>query len=128
MKKWILILSATLAFASNHGQTNDPDLQLALKGKYQQAFKGFYKRCEKNEGYACGMVGFFIDKGFGVEKNHKKAVEFYKKGCNLNDSDSCTLLGYYAYQNSNKQKAKEYLNKACKLGNQDACNYLNKVK
>jgi TPR repeat protein len=128
MKKLLVILSAVFAFASNHAQTNDPDLQLALQGKYQQAFKGFYKRCEKNDAYACGMVGFFLDKGFGVEKNHNQALKYYQKGCSLNDSDSCTLLGYYAYQSKEIKKAKEYLNKACKLGNKDACNYLNKIK
>ncbi len=128
MKKIALILGISLTLFGAHGNTNDKDLQLALKGKYKEAFDGFYKRCEKNEGYACGMVGFFYDKGFGVKKNHKEAIKFYKKGCKLEDADSCTLLGYYAYQEGKKQEAKELLNKACKLGNKDACNYLNKIR
>ncbi|WP_457560585.1 tetratricopeptide repeat protein [Caminibacter sp.] len=128
MKKLLLIGLGIFAFAMNHGKTNDPDLQLALQGKYKEAFKGFKKRCEKNDGYACGMVAFFYDKGFGTQKNHQKAIKLYKKGCKLNDADSCTLLGYYEYKNGNKSEAKKDLQKACKLGNKDACNYLNKIK
>jgi len=128
MKKTILPFLAIYAFAMPHGQTQDPALKEALQGHYKKAFNMFEKRCNKNDAYACGMVGFFYDKGFGTQKNHNLALKFYKKGCKLNDSDSCTLLGYNAYKNKNIQKAKEYLNKACKLGNKDACNYLNHIK
>ncbi len=128
MKKTVLIIIATFAFAANHGQTNDPDLQLALQGKYQKAFLGFKKRCNRNDAYACGMVAYFYNKGFGVKKDMKKAFEYYEKGCNLNDTDSCTILGYYEYKNGKKEKAKKLLKKACDLGNKNACNYLNKVK
>jgi len=129
MKKLALILGLGISlFAMNHGQTNDPDLQLALQGKFKQAFSGFEKRCDKNDAYACGMVGYMLDKGIGgIKKDHKKAVEYYKKGCKLKDADSCTLLGYYVYKQGNIKKAKELLNEACKLGNKDACNYLNKL-
>ena len=134
MKKILITTLITIsAFAMNHGQTKDPDLQLALEGKYTQALKGFENRCDaKNDAYACGMVAYFYNKGFGTEKNIKKAIKYYKKGCNLNDKDSCTLLGYYYYKGEilpqNTAKAKEYLNKACKLGNKDACNYLHRIK
>ena len=126
MKKILLLISAVFLFAGSHAQTDDKDLQLALKGKYKEALVGFKKRCEKNDAYACGMVGFFYDRGFGTEKNHNIALNYYKKGCSLNDKDSCTLLGYYEYKKGDKAKAKKLLNKACKLGNQDACDYLKK--
>jgi TPR repeat protein len=126
MRYIIAILTATILFAS-HGNTNDPDLKLALNGNFYKAFKGFKKRCSNNEAYACGMVGYFLDKGFGVKKDHKKAIKFYQKGCNLNDADSCTLLGYFNYKNGNLKKAKKLLQKACKIGNKDACNYLGKI-
>ncbi len=128
MKKIIFLISASILFGASHGQTNDKDLQLALQGKYKEAFLGFSKRCKKKDGYACGMVGFFYDKGFGVKKDHNKAILFYKKGCELNDKDSCTLLGYYEYKTKNIKEAKKLLQKACNLGNKDACDYLNKIK
>ncbi|EDM23766.1 cysteine-rich Sel1 repeat protein [Caminibacter mediatlanticus TB-2] len=128
MKKLLILLSSVFLFANSHMTTNDKALQEALNGNYKKAFSMFEKRCKKNEGYACGMVGYFYDKGFGIEKNHQKAITYYKKGCNLNDADSCTLLGYEFYKNGNLKKAKELLNKACKLGNKDACNYLKKIQ
>jgi len=132
MKKFLIIILLIIsANATKHGQTNDPDLQLALEGKYSQALKGFEKRCNKNDAYACGMVAYFYNKGFGTEKNTKKALKFYEKGCSLNDTDSCTILGYYYYKGisvkQDMKKALRLLKKACKLGNKDACNYLTKI-
>jgi len=132
MKKILIIaLLIISAYAAKHGQTNDPDLQLALEGKYTEALKGFEKRCNKNEAYACGMVAYFYNKGFGVETDNKKALKYYEKGCNLNDSDSCTILGYYYYKGvlvkQDVKKALTLLKKACKLGNKDACNYIEKL-
>jgi len=129
MKKIILSLIGVLVFAipQNHMMTNDPGLKLAFAKKYKAALKNFTQRCDKNDGYACGMAGYFYDKGFGnIKKNHDLAVKFYKKGCQLNDADSCTLLGYEAYKKGNLKEAKELLKKGCKLGNKDACKYENK--
>jgi len=107
--------------------TNDPGLKLAFAKKYKEALANFISRCSNNDGYACGMAGYFYDKGFGdIKKNHNLAIKFYKKGCSLGDADSCTLLGYNAYKKGNLRKAKKLLKKGCQLGNKDACNYLNK--
>lgn len=129
MKKIFLILSAVFAFSmpQNHMFTNDPGLKLAFAKKYKAALANFKQRCKKNDGYACGMAGYFYEKGFGdIKVNNNLAIEFYKKGCKLNDADSCTLLGYETYKKGDKTRAKELLKKGCKLGNKDACNYLSK--
>ena len=128
MKKLILITTSVLAFAmpSNHMMTKDKGLKLALAGKYKAALHNFITRCAKNDAYACGMAGYFYDKGFGISKNKKLAMDYYKKGCALKDADSCTLLGYQAYKKGNKKEAKKLLQKGCKLGNKDACKYKNK--
>jgi TPR repeat protein len=95
MKKLLLITLLSIGlFASNHGQTNDPDLQLALQGKYTKALRGFEKRCEKNDAYACGMVAYFYNKGFGVEKNNKTALEYYKKAIESGKAN----MAYALYQ------------------------------
>jgi hypothetical protein len=132
MKKLIFItLTAVFALANTHGQTKDPDLQLALQGKYKKAFQGFEKRCAKNDAYACGMVAYFYNKGIGTVKNDTLALYFYKKGCELNDTDSCTILGYFYYKGTfvkkDLKKSLTLLKKACKLGNKDACNYIEKI-
>ena len=129
MKKLLLSLASVIAFAmpQNHGTTNDPGLKLALEKKYKQALANFIERCANNDGFACGMAGFFYQKGFkDIKKDEKLAIKFYKKGCSLGDADSCTLLGYEAYKKGNLKKAKELLKKGCELGNKDACNYINK--
>ena len=129
MKKLLLTLAGVIAFAmpQNHGMTNDPGLKLAFAKKYKEALANFISRCSNNDGYACGMAGYFYERGFGgIKKDHNLAIKFYKKGCSLGDADSCTLLGYEAYKNKDLKKAKELLKKGCKLGNKDACNYLNK--
>jgi len=129
MKKLIFFISSVLVFAmpKNHMTTNDPGLKLALEGKYQKALDNFIERCSNNDGYACGMAGYFYDKGFGgIDKNHQLALKLYKKGCSLGDGDSCTLLGYDAYKNQQYKRAKELLKRGCNLGNKDACKYLNK--
>ncbi len=129
MKKLLILVACAFAFGmpKNHGMTNDPGLKLAFEKKYKAALANFIERCSNGDGYACGMAGYFYDKGFGdIPKNHKLAIKFYKKGCALNDADSCTLLGYNAYKNKDYKKAKRLLEKGCKLGNKDACNYLNK--
>jgi len=133
MKKLILIIGAVLLFgAQSHMQTNDKDLKLAMEGKYKQAFDGFEKRCENNDAYACGMVAYFYNKGYGVNTNLQKAIEYYKKGCRLKDPDSCTLLGYFYYKGTgvkkDLKKALSLLKEGCNLGNKDACNYLNKIE
>jgi len=129
MKKLLLIMAGVIAFAmpKNHGMTNDPGLKLAFEKKYKEALANFISRCSKEDGYACGMAGYFYEKGFGkIKKNHNLAIKFYKKGCSLKDADSCTLLGYDAYKKGNLKEAKKLLKKGCDLGNKDACNYQNK--
>lgn len=129
MKKLILIAAGVLAFATpkNHMGTNDPGLKLAFAKKYKAALDNFITRCANNDAYACGMAGYFYDKGFGnIQKNKKLSIDYYKKGCSLGDGDSCTLLGYKAYKKGNKKEAKELLKKGCKLGNKDACKYKDK--
>ena len=127
MKKLILFLLIVFGFSmqNNHFQTDDKGMQLALQGKYKEALVNFIDRCSNNEGFACGMVGYFYERGFGVEKNHNLAIKFYKKGCSLGDADSCTLLGYEKYKEKNLKEAKELLKKGCDLGNKDACKYCN---
>jgi len=132
MKKLLLTTLFISSLFAEHGKTDDKDLQLALQGKYNEAFQGFKKRCDLNDGYACGMAGYFYNKGFGVKEDIKKAIQYYKKGCSLNDSDSCTFLGYFYYKGDvvkkDLKKAIKFLKKACnELKSKDACNYLKNI-
>lgn len=129
MKKLVLVAISVFAFAmpKNHMMTNDEGLKLAFAGKYKEALNNFVNRCEKNDGWACGEAGYFYEKGWGANKNHNLAINYYKKGCKSNDSDSCTMLGYEAHKKGNNKEAKKLLQKGCKLGNKNACKYANQI-
>ena len=48
----------------------------------------YKKSCNLNYGIGCQNVGYIYQK----QKNIKKAKEYYKKGCDLKDENSCTYL------------------------------------
>jgi TPR repeat protein len=61
----------------------------------------------------------------GVKQDYFKAVEFYRKSCDLNDGFSCVLLGFsYAEGEGVKQddfKAVAFYQKACDLNDGIGC-------
>jgi TPR repeat protein len=68
------------------------------------------------------------EEGVGTPIDYKKAFEFYKKGCDLNDGYGCFSLGYmYQHQEGvpkDLKKAKDFYEKGCKLGYGKSCEYL----
>lgn len=80
-------------------------------------------RCFLNEKEKCRIVGNqFAD---GPKVNEQKAIRYYTKGCNLNDSISCLGLGrvYSRDRNGvkNGKKALSYFEKGCSLDNAESC-------
>lgn len=79
---------------------------------------------------ACFNIGFAYQKGEGVRQDFIKAMESYKKACNLKYAGACNNIGYF-YHNGlgvkrNFSLAKQYYGKACDLGEQMGCdNYKN---
>lgn len=72
--------------------------------------------------------GLIYYKGEGVEENKSKAIEFFKKACELNNTKSCTNLGII-YDNGkeiekDKTKAVKFYKKACDLNGSVACSNL----
>ena len=68
-------------------------------------------------------------KGQGVKQDYKKAIELFKKACDLGDATGCYNLGvFYAKGQGVKQdykKAAELFKKACDSGNVIGChNYI----
>ena len=47
------------------------------------------KACEMNHGNACGILGSFFDNGDCGSKDKRKAVFYYRRGCELEDEMSC---------------------------------------
>lgn len=83
------------------------------------------KKCEANDGRACGILADRYEKGEGVAKDANLAVKYDDKGCNLNNMPSCNNLGNI-YRNGkgvakDEAKAAEYYAKGCDLGNGSNC-------
>lgn len=74
---------------------------------------------------ACFSIGLAYQQGEGARQDFIKAMESYKKACNLKDAGACNNIGYfYEYGlgvKQNRPLAKQYYGKACDLGLQLGC-------
>ncbi|MDR1007333.1 MAG: hypothetical protein LBL65_02055 [Campylobacteraceae bacterium] len=77
----------------------------ALKDKpdYEKAIEYTVKGCNGKDANGCLSVGSAYLMGAGVEKDETKAMQFYKKGCDLKDELSCEMY------KSNGQTLKDIL-------------------
>lgn len=106
-----------------------------IKKDFEKAAKVYKSTCD-DYGYAksCYKYGnySFLGKGkSGSKGDPKSAYNYYEKGCNLNDSDSCLHSGLLMVSRSmtkeverNVPKGLEFLTKSCDMNNATACFYL----
>ncbi|WP_297453849.1 tetratricopeptide repeat protein [Persephonella sp.] len=74
--------------------------------------------CGNNNAVGCRNLGNMYYNGYGVPKNVNLALQYYDKACNLNDAESCNLVGIIYYrldQQKNKDLYMKYFQKACDL-------------
>lgn len=69
--------------------------------------------------------------GKGIQQNHVKAIEWYRRAADQGDIIARYNLGW-SYANGkgvqqDNAKAKEWYSKACDLGNKDSCKSLQKL-
>lgn len=138
MLEKIMMLSYTACSKTTHKQVLSYACALAsvfsnLANNYHNAFTFAKKGCETNlkreEEHAqgnCAVVGLLYEGGQGVRQDYAKAVEYYKKGCDLGYALPCERLGdlYMVGKGvpRNRSSAKRLFGKACDLGEQEACN------
>lgn len=107
-EKWLLLLigCAVVSFANSVSEKLAQD-------------------CDLNDYVACYNLGVLYYKGQEVEKNHKKALEFYTKACDLKFPSACNNLGVSHYKGlgveQDYKKAFAFYAKACDLGLQQGC-------
>jgi len=106
MKKVFVMLLLTIGLASVSQAGNIDDLK---------------KKCSGGGGDACSTLGALysgLGKNSPVEKDMKKATEFWKRGCDLGSGSACTT---YAMVLTNEDERLKTLKKACDLGNDNGC-------
>ncbi|NLC27539.1 MAG: sel1 repeat family protein [Campylobacteraceae bacterium] len=82
------LLNTTFMLAQDLGKGNEAyknrDLEVALK-YYETA-------CDKGVGEACYRVGEMYDIGLWVLADESKALNYFKKACNLKYDKGCTTV------------------------------------
>jgi TPR repeat protein len=118
MKKILTMIGLTSILLAGHGDSNDAGMKLLQQGKMAEALKTFEKECDNDKnGWACGNAAIMHYRGIATKKNVIKAKEYDKKGCDLNDIDSCENLGeILLVADKNALSAKVYFQKVCEMG------------
>ncbi len=91
------------------------------KKSKNRAFTYFDLGCEYNNKVACSKLADFYEKGIIVSKNRGKAIELYKKSCDLKYNLGCANLGYLYQNKLNIHKAIPLYIKSCELKSGWAC-------
>jgi len=105
----------------------------AIDKDFQKAARVYKTNCDDSQ-YAksCHKYASYALLGKGVNKqDYKEAYNYFEKGCNLNNPDSCLHQGLLLVSknesngiNTNILKGMELLEKACLRQNANACYYL----
>ncbi len=86
--------------------------------------KNLDKECSQGDGSACLSLGEFYQTGEEVREDQVKALFYYEKACDLDNSVSCSIAGSYYASDNKEAKALELYQKACSMNHVDSCAYL----
>jgi len=100
------------------------DAKMYLYGKHAYDKVSTYGKmaCDNEKFEACDILGEL----YVTEERYDTAMEYFTKGCDGKDVQSCYDLGFI-YDNAigmkyeDDEKAKKYYKKACDLGFQEGC-------
>lgn len=122
-KIFVFFVVLKIVFASN---LIEKGIEAYDDGDIEGAYQYWSKACDQGEGRGCTNLGkLFVDFSLLDIYDAKKAVKFYRKGCELNDVMGCYEAGN-AYSAGvgvfkNEEKAKAFWRKACNMGKKEAC-------
>lgn len=91
---------------------------------YVSAAKYYAKSCELKNAVGCYNLADMYERGEGVKKDAKKAMEFYKTACDNDHANACNNLGAIYGKESNKAKFLPLYTKSCDLGSIYGCGNL----
>ena len=83
------LLLVVLLGAFSYGNDLDDANDAFQRQDYQTAFQLMNRACDNGEAIGCNNVAYFLENGFGTQKNIQLALEYYLKACNMGDTDTC---------------------------------------
>eukprot|EP01135_Chromosphaera_perkinsii_P009985 Nk52_evm20s1992 gene=Nk52_evmTU20s1992 len=92
---------------------------MQMEKDFPTAAKHFRRGCEKfsqGTGKPCFNLGSLYMAGNGVERNEKRAYEYFKQGCDKNDMDACNNVGMGLWKGRGVDKNVEEAIKFFELG------------
>jgi TPR repeat protein len=90
------------------------------KGNLKKAFELFLEGAEAGHEACQNNLGVFYESGYGIRKNSKKALYWYKKSLQNNSSCAMENIAHYYYKKGNPTRAKVWHKKAIISGYKSA--------
>ena len=86
--------------------------------------QGLEQKCSSKDAKACYDAGTAYAEGIGVEKDERKSLARYKRGCEFGSLDACrSYIGHYEQAKQPQRAADAYMF-ACDLNDAASCNAL----
>jgi len=90
------------------------------KGNLKNAFELFLEGAEAGDESCQNNLGVFYDCGYGIRKNPKKALYWYKKAIRKGSESSINNIANYYYKQGNPARAKVWHKRSIKSGDGNA--------
>lgn len=96
-----------------------------------QAVSSFQIGCQTGRAYSCGMLGYLLLLGRGIEQDLDAAEEYMRFACAQGHAASCANLGDQFSSGEffpiDMELSTEFMGMACRLNEPLACNRLNEI-
>ncbi|XP_014243822.1 cytochrome c oxidase assembly factor 7 homolog [Cimex lectularius] len=108
----------------------------SISKDYHKAGRVYKSNCDDyNFAKSCYKMGYYYISGKGgFERSTEKSSQYYEKGCDLGDTDSCFRAGFVNIITSKAQNSKQgflqglsRLKKGCDANHADACHHLSSL-
>lgn len=108
------------------------DFMESIKKDFNKAASLYRSTCDDYQfSRSCHKFASYALTGKGGPADPSKAFDYFKKGCNYGDADSCLYAGLMCTANNEKIKVKldypqgmGFLDQSCEKGNHNGCYYL----
>jgi len=97
------------------------------KGNLKKAFELFLESAEAGHEASQDNLGVFYECGYGIRKNTKKALYWYKRTIKTGSETGMVNIADYYFKQGNPTRAKFWYHKAIKKGNGNAALKMAKI-